>query len=158
MKNLYELEACWRLGVISKNELPELGAKLMEEDLNSQELLDLALCPMDRLEETPELFEIYLRSVGHGSMSETEAALIYARCVSREILQEEIGPYEGAKKIWSVAIKVRREGFHDLDPFVYAASEYEDRPAERRFFEQAIVEEAGRWAISKPGNLSGDIA
>lgn len=32
------------------------------------------------------------------------------------------------------------EGIPELDPFVYAASEWEDRPNDRRFFENAIVD------------------
>ena len=56
---------------------------------------------------------------------------------------------DGAKEIWRATLKARIDGFHELDAFIYAASEMEDRPQERNLFEKAIMEEAKRW-----GNLA----
>jgi len=39
--------------------------------------------------------------------------------------------------------------FHGADTFIYAASEYEDRPEDRDFFVSAIVKEAHRWAAGR---------
>jgi hypothetical protein len=72
------------------------------------------------------------------------AARHLARRLSRMILQEKLDPFEGARQLAEISRTV--VGFHDLDPFVYADSEAEDRPEDREFFREAIVAEARRWA------------
>jgi hypothetical protein len=57
----------------------------------------------------------------------------------------ELEPYAGARKIWHLAQAVNEEAFHDLDPFIYAASEYQERPSDRPHFAAEIVNEARRW-------------
>ncbi|MGK2883383.1 MAG: hypothetical protein ACSLE8_01165 [Rhodococcus sp. (in: high G+C Gram-positive bacteria)] len=57
-----------------------------------------------------------------------------------KICSGEVAPYEGARLIWKASLLT--PSGHDYDPFVYAASEYEDRPADRGFFEAAILDEA----------------
>lgn len=43
--------------------------------------------------------------------------------------------------------------FHELDPFIYAESEAEDRPSDREFFRTAIVNEATRWVRTGRGSV-----
>jgi hypothetical protein len=49
---------------------------------------------------------------------------------------------EGAKRIWQATLNAELNGFHDLDGFIYAASELEERPEDKALFEKAIIEEA----------------
>jgi hypothetical protein len=42
------------------------------------------------------------------------------------------------------------QSFHELDPFIYAESEYESRPEDRDHFTREIREEAARWASRTP--------
>ena len=53
---------------------------------------------------------------------------------------------EGARRIIAAVHRVDDRAFHALDPFIYAESEYESRPADREFFDEEIRKEASRWA------------
>jgi len=61
------------------------------------------------------------------------------------ILNGEVTPYDGARALWEASLAVRDRSFHDLDSFIYASSEYHNRPEDRAMFDTAIVEEAKRW-------------
>ena len=146
MNDVEEIESCHVLGLVSRDSLGDIVEKLLEKDPTNENLLVLVgLLPIE-LDEAYSVFEKYLRSIGRGRMTKPDAAIIYAKCISRKILQNEIAPYEGAMKIWNASLKVGDVKFHDLDTFIYAASEYEDRLNDRAFFEEEIVKEAQRWA------------
>ena len=74
-----------------------------------------------------ELFRIALHEIGLQEMQPLEAARFCALSMARRILTGEISPYAGAKAIWDVALALDPRT-HEFDPFIYAASEYEDRP------------------------------
>jgi hypothetical protein len=71
------------------------------------------------------------------------------KAVSDSILAGEISPLEGAKRIWNATLAVNPHGWHELDAFIYAASEADSRPEDQEFFEKAIVEEARRWSMQE---------
>src|SRR6266699_2922699 len=85
---------------------------------------------------TDELPEI----TGKRRMLKTDALRRYAKQISTSILTTEVSPFDGAKLIWRATLKAGVQGFHELDGFIYAASEMEDRPKEKGFFEKAIKE------------------
>jgi hypothetical protein len=77
------------------------------------------------------------------------AAAVLARCMARLILSGDIEPYRGAKRISEASLAVNDPDFHDLDTFIYAADEWEEeRPEDRGFFDEIIVQEAHRWAAT----------
>ena len=79
-------------------------------------------------------------------MEPTDALKRYAKVVSTSILAAETPPLDGARRIWRATLYVGAHGWHDLDAFIYAASEAESRPEDRQFFEAAILKEARKWA------------
>jgi hypothetical protein len=91
-----------------------------------------------------DLFCRALSELGLTIPDKRTAALQYARCVSKLIVSGEVTPYHGAKSLWIASLAVAETSFHDLDPFIYAASEYEDRPQDKAFFDESIVTEAQR--------------
>jgi hypothetical protein len=89
------------------------------------------------------LFEAAMTELGCTPMSPREAALTYARWICERIVLDQLTPYEGAKAIWNASLQAADdEPFPELDPFIYAASEFEDRPEDRRFFDAAIRKHA----------------
>jgi hypothetical protein len=58
------------------------------------------------------------------------------------ILDGKLDPYIGARLLWKASVNNDIDHEHELDPFIYAASEYEDRPEDREGFKRAIIEEA----------------
>jgi hypothetical protein len=139
--------ARWALGLIRSDELPDIAAGALSNVFESTSLLALAGRSQGETDEARKLFERALNELGHGVMSKTDALRIYAKITSTSILASEFTPLEGANRIWRAKRDSGVTGFHDLDPFIYAASEMEDRPEDKEFFERAIIEEAKRWAI-----------
>jgi hypothetical protein len=149
MKTNFDLkrtEASWTLGLIPVDDLPNLAADAVAQGFESKALIQLAGVAPVEAQEASSLFQKALRELGVGTMLKTDALKHYAKEVSNRILNSEVTPLEGAKDIWRVSLKTRISGFHDLDPFLYAASELEERPAEKEFFEKAIMAEAKRWS------------
>lgn len=72
----------------------------------------------------------------HPTVPEVIAA---SKLVAAEIVSGKTDPYEGAKRIWILYNQARpEEHLVDLDPFVYWASEWEDRPEDEAFIANAI--------------------
>lgn len=73
------------------------------------------------------------------AISKPESAMKLARRAATEILSGCLPPYPGAKQIWDFSRRVNDDHLVALDPFVYAASEWEDRSEDRAFFEKVII-------------------
>jgi hypothetical protein len=137
-------EILWELNILKPKDLVNAAVEWLVEGINSESLLLLAGLESEGMEKAPTLFELALRELGKPILSRKEALFSYARLMSVEILQGKIDPYKGAKKIWCASIGLD-EPVHEIDPFIYAASEYEDRYEDRDFFAFEIIKEAHRW-------------
>jgi hypothetical protein len=139
------IQARWILGLISPEDLPRIATDLLGQDVESRSLVELA--GLSRTEGgAVALFEQALDELGCGAMEPTDALRRYAKAVCASIRASETPPLEGARRIWQATLYVGAYGWHDLDPFIYAVSEADSRPQDRKFFEAAILEEARRWA------------
>ena len=77
-------------------------------------------------------------------MSETTDAVIEdAKVIAQQIVDSTISPYLGAKQIWRQLRDADFQG-HELDPFIYCFDEWEERPEDRPFFDNAIRDAARR--------------
>lgn len=68
-----------------------------------------------------------------------EAVLDLARECAAQILDGTIAPHEGARRIWDLTLRVPEETLTELDTFIYAASEWSERPEDRPRFEVGVV-------------------
>lgn len=143
--NIMEIQAQWVLGLLPPEKMPEIALFALEAGYDGDALRILAVLEAPDLEEAVSLFEAWLQSLDCENMPRDEAMRIYIRAISRQILENEIEPYIGARQIWNASIKIVDLKFHDADAFVYAASEYESRPDEHDFFDSEIRKEAKRW-------------
>lgn len=142
---LKQAEALWVLGLLRVENLPEWASSVLSSEIEDKGVLQLAISsPNDDLD-LGMLFESILKANGCGDMSYVDALRLYAKQISKSILSEKLSPINGANLIWHATIKAKQQGFHELDPFIYAASEMEDRPADKEFFENAIRAEAKLW-------------
>lgn len=147
MNNEFDLtyvEALWVLGLLETREMPNVAAEALARGLDSRSLRQLAGLPSKTDEDVNLLFDQALKELNRGRMSKEEALKRNAKHISRKILNSEMTPLDGAKMIWKATSANPLPEFHDLDPFIYAASEAEERPKEKRFFENEIVAEAKR--------------
>jgi hypothetical protein len=137
--NIELAEALWILEMLSQDELPDIAIELLDDGLYSPDLQKLSELSPDSSNEISDAFERSLLSLGRGRLTKTNAVQIYARAIAAEILNGEITPYSGARKIWDATLKIADPTVPDLDPFIYAASEHEERPNDREFFNQEIL-------------------
>jgi hypothetical protein len=143
------IQALWVLGLILRDDLPEIAAQVMVQGANSKSLEKLAGLSQTDTREALELFERSLDEMGQKKITKKEALRIYAKYISGLILASQISPLEGANRIWRSVVSSGIIEFHDLDPFIYAASEWESRPEEADFFQEAIRKEAEIWSKFK---------
>ncbi len=141
-----QIESEWILGLISDEELPNLALKGLSQGFDSESLVTLSVCEFTESCEIQKHFKNVLSDFGGGDMSQKDALRCYAKYISTLILNSEISPSMGAKSIFRASLNAAQSDFHELDAFIYAESEMEERPNEREFFESAIREEATYWA------------
>jgi hypothetical protein len=144
--NMKSIQAQWVLGLILVDDLPDIAAEALSVGIESKSLVELAGLSRSETDEARKLFGQALIELGCQRMEKAEALGRYAKIVSTSILASEVTPLEGAKRIWQATRKAELNGFHDLDGFIYAASELEDRPEDKALFEKAIIEESRSWS------------
>ena len=130
------------LGLESADRLPSIAAEALGDGCDSPALRTLSAMSESRTEELVPIFEQALLDVGLRKPSRRDAVLRLAREAAEQILRGELSPYGGSKRIWELTLLVSGEVIAELDPFIYAASEWEERPADRRFFEGSIMKAA----------------
>lgn len=150
MKNINVAEAMSALGVLSSHELTQIACEALGAGFDSDSMRMLAGLTNAQESEAEQLFEKSLRELGRPVLSQDGALRIYIRFISQEIINGDLSPEEGARDIWRTLIKCNVPGFHEGDPFIYAASEMQERPEDHEFFRQAIVDEARRWLMVQP--------
>lgn len=144
------------LGFIPDERLSqEVGIKGLETGLDTETLRILASLAPSEAVEAHQLFENVLKEFGLPALGRADAARVYARAISKQILNAELSPYDGANRLWEASIRVNsargnEPRFCDLDTFVYAASEIESRPEDVDFFNSEIMKEASTWVDPTP--------
>jgi hypothetical protein len=116
------VEALWVLGLININDLPRVANKALAHGLESKSLLELAIFTSEAGHDARRLFQNALEELGRGKISKANALKYYAKCISDRILSSSLSPLDGAKMIWHATLENQILEFHDLDPFIYAAS------------------------------------
>ena len=129
------------LGLLYAEVVPEIGTRALVEGYDSPALRVVAGLIEAQSDEAIPLFKQALSELTWPLPNQREAVLLLARELAAQVLRGELSPYQGAKKIWWLTREADEVG-HELDPFIYAASEWEDRPEDRPLFERAIMEEA----------------
>lgn len=147
--NLLLFQSKWLLDQLSRRELQETIVEVIDAQQDGWLVFDGIEESLLTKEEIDTLIENFLKTKNSARLSKLEALEIYTTHIANQILSKTIVPYLGARAIWVASLRAKIVGYHGVDPFIYAASEFEDRPSERLFFEAAIVEEAKQWMKEK---------
>ena len=142
-----EAEAEWMLGLLPKEVLPKLAQEWLCQSSEVSSVLDLAITDPDDIH-ILDLFKKVIVDIVGKEASMIDALRFYAARISAQIVESKISPLMGAKMIWHASLNAKMKDFHDYDAFIYAASEIDDRPNEKEFFENEIFKEAQRWSVS----------
>jgi hypothetical protein len=62
--------------------------------------------------------------------------------IARRILSGAISARSGASSLWDMSDELYPAKLDELDPFIYAVSEWEDRPEDHDLFERMILDQA----------------
>ena len=85
------------------------------------------------------MFDRVLDELNIRRPSKRDAVIHLSRETAEKIVSGSKPPYEGAKQIWALTLLLPGEDLSELDSFVYGASEWEERPEDRRAFEDGIM-------------------
>lgn len=144
-------QAMMVLGLLSSEQMPQVAIKALEEGEDFSALRILAGLTGDEYTEAPRFFERALEELAFPALSRSAAARIYTIAICEQIMSGQLSPQDGASRIWDASVRTGDPDFHDLDSFIYAASELQDRPEDRDFFEREIVKEAHSRALRSAG-------
>jgi hypothetical protein len=123
--------AKWVLGRIPSRALPQIATDALEAGLDTPSLRELAGELHPTLDASGPLFEEILDEIGVGIPDRSRAGLVLAREYAAQIIDGTLSTFEGARQIWRIQVDV--EGLvHELGPFVYWASEWQDAVSARR--------------------------
>ncbi|MEM7051982.1 MAG: hypothetical protein AAF604_20105 [Acidobacteriota bacterium] len=127
------------LGLLQSDELIRVGVQALVSGCDSPSLRILAGLNATEIEEARGMFKRALSELRVAVPGKRDAVMHLARETAKGILSGTTGVYLGAKQIWDLTHRASDEEFPELDSFVYAASEWEDRPEARHDFEEGIV-------------------
>jgi hypothetical protein len=126
------------LGLAHPEELAGTATAALEDGLDSSALRVLAGLSRAEIDKAPRLLDRALGELNVQIPGRREAAMRLAGEIATDIADGTIVPYDGAKRIWQLTLRVPEQQLPELDSFVYAASEWEDRPDDRDRFEDGI--------------------
>lgn len=129
-------------GLLLLDDFAEIGMGAMLDGCDSPALRILAGLRPEEAHEARALFEQTLAELNIPKPSERDAVMHLAREVAKRILSGATTPYEGATEIWDLTHCLEDPRTSELDGFVYAWSEWEDRPEDHRIIESWIMTEA----------------
>lgn len=139
------------LGLLLSENLADVALLALEDGCDSPSLRILAGLTAAEADEARAMFDRALVEL-HGAVpSKRDAVRCLARETAKEILSGTMAPYEGAKQIWELSLRIPDENLPELDSFVYAASEWEDRPEDRHVFEEGIAAAARELVSIRQG-------
>lgn len=134
--------ARFTLQLLPPESLPSVATNALLEGFDAPSLRTLELLCSDELSSACSLFSRSLEELHIPLPDKRGAVRILATEVARAILSGSTEASEGAKAIWDLTLLLDQENMPELDPFIYAASEWDDRPEDRSMLEQGILDTA----------------
>jgi hypothetical protein len=147
--NLARAEALQKLGILTNKELIDMAMDAISGGCDNENVFQLSICNVNENDEINTYFAKLKTKLGGESMTMLDALRIYAKETSAEILSGKVSPGDGAKMIWRAHLSANLPTYHDLDGFIYAASEMDDRPADKELFEEGIIKESKRVTAAR---------
>jgi hypothetical protein len=139
-------QALWQIGKLSAEKLPDVAIQALRRGFDGSALRELAGLQKPTKQDIGDLFDRALKEVECLPISKREASLIVAKNIAQEIINGNIEPYEGARRIWWDIWDQNRE-LDELKVFVGLASGYEDEPNHQQKYANDIIKEARKLIV-----------
>jgi hypothetical protein len=133
--------ALWVLDMLHSDQIPGLAAIGLQQGYDIAGIRRLAGAVGSDTTEAKTSFSRALEELHLVLPSRAEAGRQLAAAIASQIVNGRLEVFEAARRIAQISRAVG-PGFHDLDAFIYAESEAEDRPADREFFARQIFDKA----------------
>lgn len=137
------------LGLLLSTDLPDAAVRALEVGCDSTSLRILAGLTVADADEAKVMFDRVLVELDVSWPAKRDAAVLLARELAKEILNGTTAPYAGAKQIWKLSLRTADGHVPELDPFIYAASAWEERPEDRVAFEDGITAAAREFVDTR---------
>lgn len=98
--NLAELAARYRLGELRGEDLPDIGVSMLEADIDSQAIREMAGLDRPTLRDAADVFERALGDAGQTVPSIEDARRLLIRSVLERVVRGEVDPGAGAYDAW----------------------------------------------------------
>jgi hypothetical protein len=130
-------------------DLPEVGHRALSAGFDSPSLRNLAGLNAAQHDEARDCFHRALDELCVTRPTRQDAVMRLAREVAQSIVAGSVSAHEGAVRIFELSI-LADEVDVSLHTFVYAVSEWDDRPDDRHLFE-AGIQAAARMLVGPSG-------
>ncbi|MGD9853152.1 MAG: hypothetical protein AB7T38_18035 [Nitrospirales bacterium] len=130
------------LGLLDGKNLADIATEALVEGEDSPSLRILAGLLESSSSEEQILLEKAFQELAILKPNRIQAALHLSKEIAGKILEGQLSPYQGAKNIHEISLLVPSENILSLHPFIYWASEWEERPEDHAFMDNAIIEAA----------------
>jgi hypothetical protein len=127
------------LGLAPPEEHVNAAVRTLEKGHDSPSLRLLAVLTPTETAKAEELFDSALAELSLLRPSKRDAVMSLALATAEAVSSGVITPSDGAKQVWELTLRDPKDRFPELDTFVYAASEWDDRPEDRKPFAEGIV-------------------
>lgn len=138
--------AAWVLGLLVSDDSARVAVTCLSNELDNSWLRELAGLSSPTKPEASDPLSWGLDAAGWHVPDKPKAALDYASCVAANRFWRSLLVRGREGDLARASVAVGDDSFHELDTFVYAASEHEERSSDRSFFDKAILAEAPQWA------------
>ena len=126
-----------RLDLVDRSEVVAWAERKVEAGEQEPLVLELAALFSTEYDRVDDLVVALARSLGCGELSEYRSAILSAAWVARRLGQGAMEPIEAARSIWRIANLVP-ESRNDLKLFIGLASEWDDDPESRSYYDEEI--------------------
>ena len=151
---LTHLSARLELDLLTPETMIQTAIEFLNEGFDTPSLVLLAgLLASEAADQGPMLMKNVLIELGVPKPTRTEAVRIVGKLIAAEILSGRTHAYDGADSISRLTL-MSDDHLSEFDSFVYAASEWEDRPEDRHVFEEGILRAARDLVAHGTGEAS----
>jgi hypothetical protein len=140
-----ELAALRRFDLVDAAQVVYWASEQAASTSTPPQLVALASLPAEAESATVDrLLGEYLRGMGDPVTTDTQAGLLVAKRLARDVVDGALEPSVGARRIWWDVVRRVPELGGQLGSFVGLASEWEDSPNDRGDYELDIVDACRR--------------